>query len=118
MTTHRPWNWNSHVTACTECGGSGKLETRTGVDSYRVTGCDWCAGPHEPECEVCGFTVEVPGYDCLACETVYNLPDELLNADTATKLAAAIMRAVAMAWRDIEAPLPTASEATVPAVTL
>lgn len=51
------------------------------------------------DCPVCGNSIEVLGYDCIVCETVYNLPDHLLNADTSTKLAAAIMRSVAMARR-------------------
>ena len=112
------WNYRSGVASCHICDGAGVVHAArraTIDDPYPETDCECGIGEHLPECEVCGFTIEVPGYDCLACQTVADIPAKLLNADTATKLAAAIMRAVAMARRDVEAPLPTACCSTVPA---
>jgi hypothetical protein len=46
------------------------------------------------ECPVCGFDGYLPGYDCLVCQTVDELPDHLLTDSTAEKLAQAVKAAV------------------------
>jgi hypothetical protein len=78
----QPWNHNSHVSACPECEGSGVVaaDRRATIDDpYPEKPCDCGRGEHEPECPVCGFTHVLPGYDCLVCETVAVLPDEMLS---------------------------------------
>ena len=97
----KPWNYHSHVTACTTCNGHGAVASqrpRTVSDPYPEDRCTDCDGePHEPECEVCGYNLPVAGFDCLACDTVANLnAGELANFD-ADKFAAAVKSAVGAA---------------------
>lgn len=115
MNTPRPWNWSSVVTACPECEGAGVVASHrqpTVNDPYPEKPCDNCDGEHAPECEVCGYGLEVSGYDCLACDTIASLTDKDFAKLDDSELAAAIMRAAAMRRRAIEAPLPSASEST------
>lgn len=115
MTIPRPWNYRSVVTTCPTCEGTGTVASHrrpTVDDPYPETPCDNCDGEHEPECEVCGFGLEVSGYDCLACDTIASLTDKDFAKLNDSELAGAIMRAAAMRRRSIEAPLPTASEST------
>ena len=53
------------------------------------------------DCPVCGNSIEVPGYDCAPCQWVFDIPDALLTPDTASKLSAAIARAIEAAAADI-----------------
>ena len=115
MTTPRPWNHYSVVTCCDTCEGAGVIahyRQPTTNDPYPERPCHDCDGEHVAECPVCGFGLEVSGYDCLACETIASLTDKDFAKLNDSELAGAIMRAAAMRRRSIEAPLPTASEST------
>lgn len=98
----RPWNHNSWVKpACETCNGEGTVAShrRPSIwDPYPEDCCDDCDGePHEPECEVCGYNLEIDGFDCLACETVAHLGDKYLNQFDADKFAAAVKSALGAA---------------------
>jgi hypothetical protein len=69
-----PWNRKSAVTCIANCdAGAGHRNCN-----------------HFLECPVCGFDQYVPGFDCLACDTIAHLyPADLVNLDVA-KLAAAM----------------------------
>ncbi len=72
----RPWNYFSGVFDCGECEGHGYI-SRGGMggndpSSYSLT-CQDCSGVGHHACTVCGFDVPVAGYDCIVCETAYNL---------------------------------------------
>ena len=108
-TIARPWNYNSVVTACDECGGEGwvrSLRRPTVDDPYPETTCSACDGPQAPECTVCGCTTVVPGYDCIVCQTVGELPEALLTdkeADaTILDMVRAITRAIHVANHALE----------------
>lgn len=115
-TTPRPWNYYSVVSACNTCEGVGRIASHrrpTINDPYPDTTCPDCDGAVRlPECEVCGYGLEVSGYDCLACDTIASLTDKDFAKLNDAELAWTIMRAAAMRRRSIEAPLPTASEST------
>ena len=93
----KPWNYYSAVTCCPSCEGTGNVSSSRRAstwDPYPEVECPDCDGSeHGPECEVCGFTTVVPGYDCYACETVYGLPDELLTDEVYADLCAAMLQA-------------------------
>ena len=100
----RPWNYRSHVHVCDLCEGAGVVwssHKATINDPYPEQPCECGLGEHEPECPVCGFQIVVPGYDCLACDTVNDIPDAMLTPDTASKLSDAIARAIEAAAADI-----------------
>lgn len=92
--TH-PCNHNSHVTACTDCGGTGEVSSHrqpTTGDPYPSNPCECGLGDHDPECAVCGFGQIIPGYDCLVCETVISLfPADLTKFDPIAFAAALIL---------------------------
>lgn len=72
----RRWNYASHVTACSSCEGTGTVHAHrrpTVNDPYPESPCECGLGEHTPECEVCGFTQVIEGYDCFVCETVDSL---------------------------------------------
>ena len=72
------WNDNSGVTACEICEGSGVIASHrqaTINDPYPEEPCPNGCAEHSAECAVCGFDVEIAGFDCLACETVAILHD-------------------------------------------
>ena len=96
MPTTRPWNYASHVTACPECNGAGKVASHrqaTVNDPYPEAPCPYGCAEHLPECAVCGFGVGVAGYDCLACATVEDIPNPAKFDVSA--FAAAMARAIA-----------------------
>lgn len=104
FTERRAWNHFSHVTCCTECNGAGVVAANrraTINDPYPESPCECGMGPHEPECVVCGYDLQVAGYDCLACDTVAALTaSELARFDAdgfakAVKLAAELALAEA-----------------------
>jgi hypothetical protein len=49
------------------------------------------------DCPVCGYSVEVPGFDCFVCETVYNIPDDMLANFSPAEFAKAMGRAIIVA---------------------
>ena len=82
MLTHPEdkWNYHSAVTPCATCEGTGEVWNGKGnggndPDSFNVD-CPNCGDPTPGvfACKVCGFQHVVPGYDCLACETVAAIP--------------------------------------------
>ena len=91
------WNKNSGVMpACQECEGAGYVPAarRPSIhDPYPENPCDCGLGPHDPMCEVCGCTIEVAGFDCIACDTVANLANGQVDERTITEITAAIVRA-------------------------
>lgn len=83
MSTTRPWNYHSHVAPCDQCEGIGSYPNGRGLggndpDSWDIE-CDECEGHGHSACKVCGFDHIVPGYDCLACSTVEDVPTKLLT---------------------------------------
>ena len=96
MTSTR-WNDGSRVTVCPDCQGAGVVwspRPATIDDPYPEMACDNCDGPNGPECEVCGYTTEVQGYDCFACDTVNNIPEAQLASFDIDELAAAMREAL------------------------
>lgn len=85
MTTPAPWHAHSGVVSCPDCAGTGIVRSwrkPTIEDPYPEAPCGCGRGEHGPECPVCGFTVEVAGYDCLVCHTVASMARaELLACD-------------------------------------
>lgn len=78
-TTSRPWNYHSEVRCCETCEGLGLVASHrrpTIGDPYPEQPCPDCEGEHLPECQVCGFQQEISGFDCLACDTAYNMSDQ------------------------------------------
>lgn len=117
------WNNKSWVRSCPECNGAGVVASRripTINDPYPERTCDCGLGEHIAECEVCGFTQDIPGYDCLACETIAALHradlERLDVAEFAKALTVARQLALAEYANSDGFPLPTASEASVPMV--
>lgn len=99
----QPWNKRSGVTACPTCEGHGRVAAfrlPTVNDPYPEMFCPDCDGEADAECPVCGFTQEVRGYDCLACDTVASLTDSELAAFDAEGFAAALKIAVEKARAD------------------
>lgn len=71
--TRKPWNYFSAVSVCETCEGTGKVahyKQPTSGDPFPEMDCEDCHAPHAAECPVCGFDQYVPGYNCLACDTV------------------------------------------------
>lgn len=92
------WNEKSGVTVCGPCQGSGKIWSNrrpTVDDPYPEKACKSCDGEHLPECPVCGFQHVVPGFDCIVCETVYNIPVDSLSLNFSDDFDAAIAKAMA-----------------------
>lgn len=91
----RPWNYLSGVMVCETCNGAGTVHahrTATVNDPYPEAACPDCTGEHTPECTVCGCNIVVPGYDCIACQMVEELPASALNEGAA--IGAAVLRAI------------------------
>jgi hypothetical protein len=108
----RPWNYYSVVDCCPTCEGAGVVHAHrpaTINDPYPENACPDCDGEHEPECEVCGSHTIVPGYDCLVCATVYDIPSAQLTDDVYNDLCAAMLRAFGVAKQ------AAAAESYVPA---
>ncbi|MDT0507511.1 hypothetical protein [Novosphingobium sp. MMS21-SN21R] len=61
-------------------------------------------------CKVCGFDIQVTGYDCLVCQTVAELPDDALNPVSAVHMAASVNRAITASVRsgEVNQPIPDA----------
>ena len=96
-TKPRAWNHNSQVVCCEFCDGLGVIHSQrkaTTEDPYPEQPCENCDGPHEPECEVCGYDLVVSGYDCLVCDTVSGLITDEFAAFDVGKFAAALTVAV------------------------
>ena len=75
----RPWNYHSEVRTCATCDGLGIVPAPrlpSTWDPFPERPCPDCDGEHGPECAVCGFTLPIKGYDCLACDTVATLTDD------------------------------------------
>jgi len=90
------WNYHSAVTCCETCEGTGTVRAArraTIIDPYPESPCPDCDGEHLPECKVCGCGVIVPGYDCIACYVVGELPAHHLDAESIGQIAIAIAHA-------------------------
>ena len=102
-TLTRAWNWNSEVRVCATCDGLGRIHDARVRPStwnpYPERTCPDCEGEHPPECDVCGFSQSVAGYDCLACETIAALSGDDFAKLNDAAFSAAIMRAAAMRRR-------------------
>jgi len=73
MNQVKPWDYNSDVSVCPDCEGTGEAPSwrqATVNDPYPTDPCKCGRGEHEPECPVCGYNLPVSGFDCLACATV------------------------------------------------
>lgn len=93
----KPWNHASAVTCCQTCEGEGTVRSsrRASIhDPFPEDACPDCDGPHAKECAVCGSEIEVPGFDCIACQAVADLPDHCLNDFVVDELAAAMKLAI------------------------
>lgn len=84
--TRDPYNWVD----CEECRGEGVIWQPWPRD-YRCEVCPECdgSGGYEWLCETCLNTVQVDGYDCIVCETVWCLPDSLFDAEKRAKIGKA-----------------------------
>lgn len=102
--TTPPWDTHSGVTTCPFCEGTGTVRAAraaTIADPYPEDPCECGRGEHLPSCDVCGFMLEVPGFDCLACATVGELREAALRVeDLGPHLMQSIGRAflAAQAW--------------------
>ena len=101
----RPWNYYSAVSHCEDCDGKGHRWNGRGMggndpDSWAIP-CETCEETGLVECPVCGFDIDVPGYDCLACETVNELSAGQLTDAVADKLTAAIKAAIHVAAKAV-----------------
>jgi hypothetical protein len=77
---------------CGTCDGHGEVASDRAAhasDPFPTEQCPDCDGPHGPKCEVCGYNLQVAGFDCLVCDTVSHLhrhelteldPDAFVNA--------------------------------------
>ena len=95
--TARPWNYYSEVRCCETCNGLGCIPSSrkaTVDDPYPDMPCPDCDGEHLPECEVCGFTQQIHGFDCLACQTAYDMSDQEAAAFDVQAFAKALSSAL------------------------
>lgn len=95
------WYRKSGITDCTTCeGAGGHWEKPFGhgndPDNW-FNECPDCDATGNEACAVCGNTVHVKGFDCLACDMVLELPSDLLNDDTAAELGKAVAAAIKVA---------------------
>lgn len=92
--TTDPHNWIN----CGLCDGHGVLcDGHQNDPDAGVSMCHECdgAGGHEWECEDCGNSVIVEGYDCIACDTAGALPAKGFDhAAIAKGIAAALNQGV------------------------
>lgn len=91
----RRWDYRSGVSECRDCEGAGficKTPHYTHPhDPRRVdVECDHCGSVGHTACEVCGFDIVVPGYDCIVCQTVCDMPYHLLTDETARHFGEAL----------------------------
>lgn len=94
------WYRKSGVGHCSTCNDLGVVASQrraTINDPYPETTCDDCGGDTDHACKVCGNTVHVKGFDCLACDMVLELGSDQLDDDTAAELAKAVVQAVKVA---------------------
>lgn len=76
------WHDASGVITCRDCDGEGSRPNRPWLnngdpDCWPVD-CAVCAGKGHHPCSVCGFDHDVPGYDCVICAMVRDMPSALL----------------------------------------
>lgn len=82
----RAWDWASGVSECETCGGSGQVDKTPLGRAYRDPPGYWdapcpdCEEQGVSACEVCGFDVQIKGFDCIVCETVALIPRERLRS--------------------------------------
>ena len=73
---------------CSECEGDGYVWDGKGKGGNDPDSgypeCEECEGEGSFPCDICGCEVEVTGFDCVVCDTLYNLTD--LSAKQLTKL--------------------------------
>lgn len=94
----RPWNFHSEVKHCTTCDGLGRVASQarpTVSNPFPETDCNDCSGREgAAPCEVCGFSIHVPGYECLPCQLVDELPRHALaDADDVLRAIKTAMEA-------------------------
>lgn len=93
------WHNKSGVGHCSTCNDTGvvhAMRQATTNDPYPEATCDDCCGMDQA-CEVCGNTVHVRGFDCVACDMVLELAPGQLDADTAAELSKALVKAIGVA---------------------
>jgi hypothetical protein len=93
------WHSKSGVTRCDECDGQGAVWNGRGrggcdPDSWDIE-CEACEGNGFHPCAVCGFDMDMAGYDCLACETVASIASKDLPHIDAATFTAAFVKALA-----------------------
>lgn len=95
------WYLKSGIIPCDTCDGKGgrwrNFYGHANDPDNWVVECPDCDGRGHHACEVCGFDVHVPGFDCLVCDMVLELPADLLTDETADAMAGAVKAAVAAA---------------------
>lgn len=93
------WHGKSGVSHCSTCDGIGKVASQrisTINDPYPEADCPDCSGEHGP-CAVCGFEIPIPGYDCLVCDMVLEIPAHMLRDETAEAIGQSVKQAIAYA---------------------
>jgi Ribonuclease G/E len=95
------WYSKSGIIPCDRCEGEGSFWNGRGYggndpDSWSIE-CEDCDGVGHHACGVCGFDIEIPGVDCLACDLVREIPEALLSDQTADALATAVKASIAYA---------------------
>lgn len=94
----KAWDYKSGVLDCSTCEGAGIIDKTPWLhgndpDRHEVD-CMDCDGVGFHECAVCGFNVQIPGHDCIVCETVNDVPLDQATATTPAELALAFGRAL------------------------
>lgn len=100
------WNYHSAVTPCPPCEGKGAAPNRPWLsngdpDCWDVE-CEACEGVGHHACAVCGFDHSIPGYDCLICEAVADIPASVLEDHDTALIIAAFAKALDAARSDAE----------------
>jgi len=95
------WHNNSGIIECCECEGHGtqpnKPWLRNGDPDCWDVECPECEGHGHHACKVCGFDIEVPGFDCLVCDMALEVPAKLMTDKTAVAMGEALRHAFAAA---------------------
>jgi hypothetical protein len=111
------WYRKSGIVSCDRCEGHGAYWNGRGLggtdpESWDID-CPDCDALGHHACAVCGFDVVAPGFDCLACDMVRELPIGQLTGEVADKLAASIKAAINVAAEAECASLEMAGRAQV-----
>lgn len=98
------WFRRSGIASCATCDGEGRYWNGRGLggndpDSWMID-CADCCGTGQFNCEVCGFSTPVSGYDCLVCTMNYELTAEQREKIDPAELAASFTRSIAAAKKE------------------